>query len=224
MDSMGTPGRRDRLPCRGRRHHGQALPTPVGPGLRVCVGCRDQLEEDLLELPGWYDLCAHVLDLRGSPHAAERVRGSRPRGIVLRDAVVTVRSDILGVLASWCGLVAAERGVTGPDELSIRRLTTFVAIHLNWLVAHPAAADLVDEMGMLVTSARQVVRPDEGVRVELGRCAREGCEEPVIAESGTENQLTYRVACDAGHVVRPQEWLLLRDRHGDLGATPREAE
>jgi hypothetical protein len=191
--------------------------------MRICVGCRDQLEEDLIELPGWYDLCAHALDLSGPPQS-ERVSGSRPRGIVLRDAVVAVRSEILGVLASWCGLVAGERGVAGPDELSIRKLTKFIAIHLNWLVAHTAAADLVDEVSVLVASARKVVRPDEGVRVELGRCARPGCDEPVVAESGTENQLTYRVACDAGHVVRPDEWLLLRDHRGDLGATPTEAE
>jgi hypothetical protein len=223
MDNLGTSDRRDRLSCRGRRHRGQASATPVGPNMRVCAGCREQLEEDLLELPGWYDLCAHALDL-GGPRPAERVRGSRPRGIDLREAVVTVRTEILGALASWCGLVAGERGVSAPDELSVRRLVSFLAIHLNWLVAHPAAADLVDGMDVLVTSARQVVRPDEGMRVELGPCSRPGCDEPVVAESGTENQVTYRVACAAEHEVRPQEWLLLRDRGGNLGATPTEAE
>jgi hypothetical protein len=216
MDNLVMPGRRDRPSCRSRRHRDQSTPTLTGAGLAICLGCRDQLEDDLIELPTWYDLCAHSLDLR-RPQREERVTGSRPRGIVLRDAVVTVRSDILGVLASWCGLVASERGVTGPDVLSIRKLTTFMAIHLNWLASHPAAPDLVDELGVLVSSARQVVRPDEGVRVELGRCARSGCDELVRAETDTEEQMTYYVACDAGHVVRPEDWLLLRGRRG-LGA------
>ncbi len=225
MDDMVTPSLRDRPACQSRRHRGQSRPTPVGAWMAVCLGCRDQAEEDLIELPGWYDLCAHVLDLR-RPQLEERVSGSRPRGIVLREAVVTTRSNILGVLASWCGLVVGERGVTAPDEPCIRKLTTFLVIHLNWLAGHPAAPDLVDELGVLVQSARQVVRPDEGVLVELGRCARSGCGELVRAESGTEDQLSYRVSCDAGHVVAPAEWLLLRGRRGldQSRSAPSEAE
>jgi hypothetical protein len=198
--------------CPSRRHDDLDRRPDAGRGIVVCAACRDQAEEALIEMPEWYEICAHVLDLRRPPQLRERVNGHRPRGIVLRDAVVTVRSDMLGVLASWCGLVVAERGVTGPDELDIRRLTGFLAIHLNWLLAHPAAPEMVDELGELVRAARDVVHPPTGFRTELGRCTEPGCSAIVRAEGPIEGGEPSRVGCDAGHEWGPDQWLLLRAR------------
>jgi hypothetical protein len=197
----------DLSPCRSRRHAHGGNPPRVVPGIELCGECRDRAEESLVELPELYEMCAYVLDPH-RPQPRERVSGSRPHGIVLRDAVVTVRSDILGVLASWCGLVTTERGVAGPDELSIRRLTSFVQVHLTWLVAHPAAADFADELGDLADAAREVLAPDTDVEFDLGPCPRPGCAWTVRAEGHPPR----RIRCDAGHEWPPEQWLLLLGR------------
>lgn len=202
-----VPDIQDRPFCRSKRHDGDDSPTRTGPGLAICGDCREVAEENLLDLPGLYDMCAYVLDTRG-PQLRERVSGSKRRGIVLREAVVNVRSDVLGVLASWCGLVANERQVPGPDELSVPRLSTFVLIHFGWLTAHPAAPDFVDELGALADGARAVLQPDNGV-MTLGPCARPGCGWTVRAEGHPPR----RVRCDAGHEWPPEQWLLLRGRY-----------
>jgi hypothetical protein len=193
----------DRDFCRSQRHDGIASRTIDG--LRICVECRDRAEESLVELPQLYDMCAYMLDAR-RPQLRERVSGHRPHGIVLRDAVVSIRSDILGVLASWCGLVAGERGVPGPDELSIPRLSTFVLVHFGWLTAHPAGAEFTDELATLAERARAVLTPEPVTPIALGPCPRPGCGWTLRAEGLPPK----RISCEAGHEWPPEQWLLLR--------------
>jgi hypothetical protein len=192
----------DRDFCRSRRHGG--TPSLTASGLAVCGECRDEAEANLVELPQLYDMCAYMLDVR-PPKPQERVSGHRPHGIVLRDAVVSIRSDILGVLAAWCGLVAAERGVLGPDELSIPRLSTFVLIHFGWLTAHPAGADFTDELSVLADRARAVLVPDPVEELNLGPCPRPGCGYTLRAEG---HPLKH-IRCEAGHDWPPNQWLQL---------------
>ncbi|MPZ81264.1 MAG: hypothetical protein GEV28_13035 [Actinophytocola sp.] len=149
---------RDEPICASRQHDGDRLPPRVAAGRQLCIRCRNQVEENLVELPALYELCAHMLDMRH--HIREQAGDHGARGTELTDTVVAIRSDILGVLASWCGLVTGERGVTGPDELSIRRLTSFLAIHLSWLTEHTAAPDFADELAELASTARDVLRHD----------------------------------------------------------------
>jgi hypothetical protein len=207
MGGVAGDGRQDQV-CRSSRHEDARYPTELSGRRTICGGCRERLEEDLLELPALYELCAHMLDLRRH-HLGERVSGHRPRGIALNEAVVTVRTDILGVLASWCGLVSAERDVPGPDELGIRQLTTFLSIHLGWLGEHPSAPDLVDEVTEIARSAQELLRPPTGRPLTLGQCARPGCEELVRAEGHADGEPVYRLSCAAGHAWAPDEWLLL---------------
>lgn len=200
--------------CRSRRHLA-GDPPPLAPGLSVCAACRDVVEDALIELPALFELCAHVLDLRPNG-VRERVSGHRPRGIILRDAVVSVRSEMLGVLAAWCGLVTAERGVPSPDELAIRKLVGFLGIHLQWLCEHPAAADLVDELTDLTTAANEAMRPDTGFRVAVGTCLHPGCGRAVYAEAHREGAEPYEVSCEAGHVWAPEHWLALRGKQNGI--------
>lgn len=196
--------------CRGRRHKPGEAPLRA-PGLCICPECRDAVEEILIELPALFELCAHALDLRPT-EPRERVSGHRPRGIVLRDSVVSVRSEILGVLASWCGLVTAERGVLAPDALDIRKLVGFLAVHLHWLCQHPAAPDFVDELVDLTDAANEAMRPETGFRVAVGACLRPDCDRTVYAEAHREGEEPYEVSCEAGHVWAPEHWLLLRGK------------
>lgn len=206
--------------CRSRRHRGGHRPAVLR-GLQICADCRDRLENDLVGLPTWYESCADYLDSRRH-RFVERVNSRQPGGIALNDAVVTIRSDILSTLASWCGLVVDERGVAGPNELDIRQLATFLIIHFSWLTAHPAAPDLVDELAELTEAARGVVLPTNHFRTEVGACDQPGCGRMVYAESySEEDQVPYRVACENGHAWPPDQWLLLRGR---LGRDPRAAE
>ncbi len=138
----------DAPPCRTKLHH--TYSPPVIPGLQICSDCRDQLENDLVELPGWYDSSADYLDFRSS-------RGTDRRRA---DALVSVRSEILSTLGSWCDTVAEERGVLPPNELDIRQRATFLIIHFTWLTAHHAVPDLVDKLAGLTEAVRTVVRPD----------------------------------------------------------------
>lgn len=212
----GVRDNHDREFCRSQRH--SVAPSRTADGLAVCRECRDQAEENLVDLPQLYDMCAYVLDVRPQK-PQERVSGYRPRGIVLRDAVVSIRSDILGVLASWCGLVATERGVPGPDELSIPRLSTFVLVHFGWLTAHPAGADFTDELAVLADRARAVLTPDPVDDMNLGPCPRPGCGGTLRAEGHP----LRRISCEAGHEWPPDQWLqLLRDGGQDSSMEGRE--
>jgi len=212
---MASQNHTDQPTCRSRRHEPGKAPL-LATGLSICPACRDLAEETLVELPSLFEMCAHNLDLRPNG-LRERVSGHRPRGIVLRDSVVSVRTEILGVLASWCALVTAERGVPGPDELAIRKLVGFLGIHLHWLCQHPAAPDMVDELADLATAVSDALRPDTGFRVAVGTCLRPGCGRTVFAEAHREGAEPYEVACEAGHVWAPEHWLALRGRTNGNG-------
>lgn len=223
MTKMVTKILREAPSCRSRRHIGQSRQPQVRPGLQLCVECRNELENDLIELPEWYESCEHVLDTLQPYRFAERSNGhtngnngktnGKTNGIRLADAAVTVRSDMIGLLSSWCGLVVDERGVSKPDHLDIRQLTGFLAIHLEWLTAHAVAPDFADEIAGLAKAAREVVRPDAVIRMDLGPCVQPGCGRTVHALTRDEDgQELYRVSCEAGHVWRPDQWLVLSSR------------
>jgi hypothetical protein len=205
---------RGELPACASRCHADGGPPPA-PGLRICAGCRERVEAQLADLPVLFDMCANMLDPR--PHRTrERVGGRARRGIVLRDAVVSVRSQILAVLASWCGLVSAQRDVPGPDGPDIRRFAHHLAVHLPWLCGHPAAPNLVDQLAGLTDAVHQALRPDTGFRVRVGPCPHPGCPEYVHAEGHREGAAPYQVGCAGGHVWAPELWLLLWGRQNGL--------
>jgi hypothetical protein len=216
QDHRDDRGHDDQPTCRSRRHEPGKAPL-LASGIGICSNCRELAEKTLIELPALFEMCAHALDLR-SNEQRERVSGHRPRGIVLRDAVVSVRSEILGVLAAWCGLVTTERGVLGPDELAIRKLVGFLAIHVHWLFAHPAAPDFVDELTGLADAANEAMKPETGFRVAVGACLYPDCDRLVYAEAHREGADPYEVSCEAGHVWAPRHWLALRGKNGANGS------
>ncbi|SDH49626.1 hypothetical protein SAMN05192558_10272 [Actinokineospora alba] len=203
--------------CRSRRHEPGMAPQ-LAAGLGICPSCRDLTEKTLIELPALFELCADAIEPRPN-ETPERVGGHRPSGVV-RDAGVSVRSDILGVLAAWSGVVTVERGVAGPDELAIRKLVGFLAIHVHWLCSHPRAADFADEVTGLADSVNEAMRPDAGFRVAEGACPHPGCDQTVYAEAQREGAEPYEVSCGAGHVWAPRHWLALRAEQNGPGGGP----
>ena len=78
----------------------------VADGAGLCRNCKDDVRRDLAELPDLYRKCEELL-----VNAPSRQPWERP----CNAAAAAVRSEILGTLASWSGLVVSERRVgRGP--------------------------------------------------------------------------------------------------------------
>jgi hypothetical protein len=116
------------------------------------------------------------------------------------------RSDMVGVLASWADMVVGERRASAPRGRTVRDLAGFVAGHLDWLLAHPAADDFVSEIVMVEEAALRAVEGRAASR-ELGRCPEPGCGSAV--QSGVLPGGDFAVSCGSGHVLAPQQWLLV---------------
>jgi hypothetical protein len=168
---------------------------------------------NLAVLPGLHAACADELT-PGDHRARERVTGWTPKGIVLRESVMTARSDMVAVLASWATLIVDDRRVRGPRGQEVRHFTAFLLHHFGWLAAHPAAGDFADEIGELVSTARDVLDPGKSADLAVSSCERPGCAEPVLARIGVRDPGHHPVACTAGHRVPPEQWLRLGARAG----------
>jgi hypothetical protein len=183
---------------------------------------------DLAVLPALYDDMEDALAVptRGT---TVRVSGSRANGLLIDEAVATVRSTTISVLASWAGMVAAERAVPGPER-EVRSLAAFLAEHVDWMAAQVTAGDLSGEISRLAASARRVAHFEPARRVSLGTCVHDACDSPMYAKLGAEEDggVPWRIACKAGHVWPPDQWPLLRLRlHPDAfqhADRPAEAE
>lgn len=178
----------------------------------ACETCRTRLRANLAALPTLYDACGQALRPAERGHTLERVSGSRTFSPV-NDAAVEVRVSIQAVLASWAVLVADERRVTAPGG-EVPRLVRFLTRHLDWLTAHPLAADVLAETDGLVGTALRVIDGGPAARpVELGRCVEADCGGLLLAHAGARAAGPSLVRCDTGrHVWPPYQWLPLRRR------------
>lgn len=107
-------------------------------GAGLCGLCRDDLDQELRDLPDLYAALART---------AGRTR--------LSARTVEVRAAIRGVLASWAQVVVDERTVSRPIR-DVAAMAEFLRRHVDWFGAHPAAAELASEVDELVTSASQL--------------------------------------------------------------------
>jgi hypothetical protein len=163
-------------------------------------------------LPDLNQDCEQVLT---HPHGniLERISGSKATGIPLNEAAVRARSDMVSVLACWSKMVAEERWVNGPELREIAALVSFLTMHLDWLAAHLAARDFVDEITGLARAARQAAYPDSRFIIELGPCVQPGCESILqVSMRGDDDLPPNSVRCCAGHAWLPHQWLLLDKR------------
>ncbi|MFF7381173.1 hypothetical protein ACIP4Q_36640 [Streptomyces massasporeus] len=196
--------------CRRDRQSGTPQPRTAASGQRLCLVCRARLKEDLVRLPGLYDGCGEVLS-PARPAITERVSSGRSRqGIRLNEAALQARGDMVPVLASWAGAIVAERGVSAPPRREVHALAAFLARHLDWLAAHPAAGECAGEVRRVTNVARSALAPRPTLPQELGSCPVTDCEESVRTARGADAR--HVVRCGAGHVLPPDRWLLLSGR------------
>jgi hypothetical protein len=195
--------------CNSEPRRQQRLGSAL-PGLRVCAACRAGLRDDLLELPDLYTECEFSLAAGFTPRP-ERVTGSRPEtGLVLNEEAIVARSDVMAVLASWSGMVANGRPASKPERRDVTSLVSFLLRHLEWLLAHSAAPEFIDEISSVTADARRTVHPPTGRLVELGPCIRPDCAGTISASALAKDDNPLRdVQCTAGHVWLPHQWLVL---------------
>jgi hypothetical protein len=190
--------------------HGSRPRRTAAPGLRLCTTCYHDLKASLIELPEIYDDCESALHPRRNP-TLQRVSGSRQStGIRLDEGAITARSTIVGFLASWAGLVADERPAGKPAHRNPGALADFLLAHLNWLLAHPTAADFAEEIAKITHHARRSAYTQPALRIDLGQCIHSDCSAAMTTAPSTgDGRRTREVSCTAGHSWQPHQWLLL---------------
>ncbi|MFB7056267.1 hypothetical protein ACFCXT_24495 [Streptomyces vinaceus] len=192
---------------RGRRLPG--LVPDGAPAGRLCRACRDRLAVALSELPGLHREIEYLLGPTATARG-ERVSGSRSPGPLFNEEASAVRTSMLGVLASWSGVVVGLGETAVVPERKVGPLAAFLIRHLDLLAAHPAAADLAEEVKALTADARKVIGPAAVRQVALGSCPYPGCADVVEARMGGGQETGGEVRCRSGHSWPAGAWLELR--------------
>lgn len=153
------------LRCRRDTETGALTPRPAAARSLLCGHCRDDLDQRLRNLPDLY---------------VAMERSGRTPGVPLSPRTVEVRAAIRGVLASWAQVVVDERAVSRPIR-NVAGMAEFLRRHVDWLGAHPAAAEIASEVGELVTAASELIDSDASWRVVVGKCADPRCTGDLVA-------------------------------------------
>lgn len=196
----------------GTRQADGRHPGPAAGGHRLCTVCHQRLRIGVRLLPDLYRDCERVLGGSAAKGLRERTSGGPLPGMPFNPAAAETRAAILGVLGSWSGLVAGERGLT-PPERSAGALSGFLLRHTDWLAAHPAAAEATREVDRLVRRAHRVAHPDQVRRITLGACVEPGCEGRLSATVRAGAPAAHpTVQCDAQprHSWAGHQWTHLR--------------
>ncbi|GAA2955918.1 hypothetical protein GCM10020227_23760 [Streptomyces flavovirens] len=189
---------------------------------RLCADCVDLLRADLRRLLDAYRESDHALTPT-APRPGVRVSGTKTaKGIVLDQRAMDLRTRMTETLASWARLVVDEARTPRPRRCEVGPLIDFLCRHLEWLAAHPAAADFDEEVRHLLDSCRTLLGPAPAQRTPIGTCPEAGCRSTLhlVRQADTATTRPRHVTCEAGHALPPQEWL--RHMSGWNAATPQD--
>jgi hypothetical protein len=159
--------------CRSRQHKPDCvgeecrgcLPYPAADGAYLCGLHGERIGTDALEAARLFGELEHRL-IGGS--SGDKVR-SEPGSKYPDQRAIDVRTEIRHTLASWCRLIAEERGTSLPVD-EVTAMGEFVAQHASWLAAQPFAADVSDELHALKSKAWSAAYPSGTHVVEIGAC------------------------------------------------------
>lgn len=180
-------------------------------GTQMCALCRELLLKTLNEIPDLYEACDAQLARQPGSQLWEKITVSASHSLPFDEAAATAKSDLLSVIATWAGLVTDEFRVPGPNRRDATRLTAFLRLHLDLLLAHPAAGSFADEVHAVAESAQQVAEGGRPRRIVVGSCVHEGCGAEVVGQIRPDDT-TAHIACEHGHTWTSQEWLLITHR------------
>ncbi|SDG48954.1 hypothetical protein SAMN05216553_108309 [Lentzea fradiae] len=179
---------------------------------RSCDQCRQALRDELRALPGLHEQCAQSLTPGRRPEVVQIKNTRVPGAMSLNLTAVSVRSSILGVLASWSSLVIEETGTARPPSRRVHVLSTFLYRNLDWILRQEVAQDFAEEITDLADAARAVLDPSMSERLDLGPCGEAGCGMTVYAAIGVAGETgAHSASCGAGHHLSASQWLLLEE-------------
>ncbi|NGY63241.1 hypothetical protein G7043_30405 [Lentzea sp. NEAU-D13] len=188
-------------------------------GTRSCDQCRQALRDELRALPGLHEQCAQSLTPGRRPEIVQIKNTRVPGGLSLNLTAVSVRTSILGVLASWSSMVIEETGAAKPPSRRVHVLSTFLYRNLDWILNHEAAQDFAEEITDLADAARAVLDPSMSERIDLGPCGEAGCGMTVYAAVGAGADAgAHAASCGAGHHLSASQWLLLEESEDGAAA------
>lgn len=189
-------------------------PRLAADGLNLCRSDRDWLSRNAVRSAALYDELATQLVASGGP--GERTSGTPSRGATLNERAADARTTIRAVLASWCRLVAEERGIALPDDTP-QAMAAYLERHADWLAAHPAAGEAADELRDLVRMAHPIAYPSGTRTFEVGPCSalHDDCTGTILAVlRRADSLLPSALACDVDptHTIPADQWLTLGRR------------
>lgn len=111
-------------------------PRPALDGGYLCHGHHKELERLVAEMPARAD------DLDRAAGAGGGRGDGTHSGISIDEVAANLRTDMAGVLASWCRVVAEERGINPPASADLYHTAPWMTRHVDWC----AANRWVDEM------------------------------------------------------------------------------
>lgn len=208
----GRPEMTPALLCKADVHRGSQV--SAHDGLRVCWGCREGIERDVLDI-GRID--AELLDQQAwrSVPDGPSVSGTRERSMPVRLRHADARMRIEVGLFAWAKLVIDERGLSLPARQTVQVAATIVLSSAGWLAAHPLAVECCNELRELAHGwPRSVARPSGSTRAPAGACPL-CCEEThaIIRPADDERESTIVCSACPDHRWSPNEWAIVVTRH-----------
>jgi hypothetical protein len=163
--------------CAGEECRG-CLPYPAADGWYLCGLHGERIGQDALEAARLFAELEHRMV--GAGGNGDKVR-SEPGSKYPDQRAIDVRTEIRHTLASWCRLVAEDRGFTLPAG-EVSAMGEFVAQHATWLAAQPFAAEVSDELHALRQKAWSAAYPSGSSRRDLHKpCPLEECTGSLMA-------------------------------------------
>lgn len=200
---------------------GVLVPRQAADGLRLCNPCVSRLAPQSLAAADLYDELALALTTSGTP--GETPPPNKPGSREPNEAAVWSRAHIRHTLASWCKLIAEDRGLSLPDD-DVHAMASYIGRHSMWLAAQSFADEVCVELRELAFGrARAVAYPSGGrsyqIRAADGQpvpcpCRIEGEDEKcggtlwaILRRS--DSPLPSELACDVddGHRLASTQWL-----------------
>ncbi|WUI00226.1 hypothetical protein OHR68_43290 [Spirillospora sp. NBC_00431] len=177
-------------------------PRQALPGLYLCEGHKGELERLVTEYPAYYDDLqrAHTPGGGGRP-----VHGAMP--LAIDEDTARHRSHMAGVLASWCAVVAQDRGITPPTSTEPADMSRWLRPHLDWCAAHDWASDMIAELrgatgkalGMVDIRAHRVLLAARCLTHQDG----ERCEGAVTITVRGDDWTAYCPVCETVQEAAP---------------------
>lgn len=206
-------------------------PRPAVDGLYLCHGHHAELERLVAEMPMRYNDLDRALVAVGP-----KVGTSSSPGLTVDEVAAELRMHMVGVVASWCRVVAEDRGIRTPAGPELTRTAPWLIRHIDWCAANRWVDEMLLELrkvtgcaiGLTDIPARQI-RLGEQCRthVEGERC--EGIITIVIrgddwiARCRTclidQDAIPYLRAVRAGQWVTQEEVIHLADVY-DIACSP----